>query len=395
LIRLTVLALAPATRSFIAIGAATALNLPLGTLYAFSVFLKPMETLLSITRVEMTIVFAAATISFTTGMNVAPRLYRIIAPVPLLLACIVASALGLLLAARASGFLELAIGYGALFGLGGGCAFTVVQQGVNQSAVKRSGLINGYVVSLLPLGAMIGAPLIGWSIAQHSLRTALAALASIVLVSGVLAAALIRFADIRMIDTSVVAASQEDRRTTVFLRLFTVFLLAASSGLMVLSQAAGILQAYGGQTMLALAGTTIITGAIASARIGGGWLVDHYSVPKVAACAHVLSLAGALMLTFWPGALIAVPSLMMIGMGYGFISGASVGAIGQYWQKNVFGDMASRLYIAWCIAAVGLPVLAGWLFDRTQGYATAMMIAAAGNMMGALVALTLPRTVNR
>ena len=41
-----------------------------------------------------------------------------------------------------------------------------------------------------------------------------------------------------------------------------------------LSQAAGIIQAYGGRTALALWATTLITAAIAGARIGGGWLVD-------------------------------------------------------------------------------------------------------------------------
>jgi MFS transporter, OFA family, oxalate/formate antiporter len=148
--------------------------------------------------------------------------------------------------------------------------------------------------------------------------------------------------------------------------------------------------AYGGQTILALGATTVITGAIAAARIGGGWLVDRFPMPHVAAGAHLFSLTGALLLTLWPGPLIAIPALMMIGMGYGFISGSSAGVIAQYWQKNAFGRIASRLYIAWCIAAVTLPVLAGWLFDQTQGYGVAVVIAAGGNVLGAIIALGLP-----
>ena len=38
------------------------------------------------------------------------------------------------------------------------------------------------------------------------------------------------------------------------------------------------------------------------------------------------------------------------------------------------------------------PVLAGWLYDRTQGYAGAMAVAAAVNLIGALMALSLPGT---
>ena len=57
----------PAPRGAAAIAAATALNLPFGTLYAFSVFLEPMERLLGVGRAEMSIVFALATITLTVG----------------------------------------------------------------------------------------------------------------------------------------------------------------------------------------------------------------------------------------------------------------------------------------------------------------------------------------
>jgi MFS transporter, OFA family, oxalate/formate antiporter len=382
--------LTPAQRSGIAIAAATAMNLPFGTIYAFSVFLKPMEALLSISRAEMTIVFGLATISLTAGMNIAPRLYRMMSPVTLLLACGAGSAIGLYLTSTATGFVDLVLGYGVLFGIGGGCGFIVVQQGVNQTITKMSGLVNGYIVGLFPIGAMIGAPIFGWAIEAYGLRATLMGLAVVVLAAATIAAGLIRLADIRMHDESAQALAVADRRTDVFLRLFTVFFLAAAAGLMVMSQAAGIIQAYGGKTLLALAATTVITGAIAAARIGGGWLVDRLPMPVVATSAHLFSLTGALILTLWPGPVVAIPALMMIGMGYGFISGACAGTIGHYWHKNAFGRIASRLYIAWCIAAVSLPVLAGWLFDRTQGYGVAIMIAAGGNILGALIALGLP-----
>jgi len=157
-----------------------------------------------------------------------------------------------------------------------------------------------------------------------------------------------------------------------------------------MSQVAGIVQAYGGATGLALGATTFITGAVAAARIGGGWLVDHYSVPRVALGAHLWSLAGALVLTVWPVPLATLPALAMIGMGYGFVSGLTAAAIAQYWPRNAFGRVASLLYVAWCAAALSLPVLAGWLYDRTGGYGSAMLIAAGINVLGALVASGLP-----
>lgn len=374
-----------------AIAAATMMNLPFGTIYAFSVFLKPMESLMGIGRAEMTMIFALAACSLTVGMNLAPWLYRIMAPSTLLAIAGAGSAAGLYLSARATALPELALGYGVLFGLGGGIGFTLVQQGVNQTVRSKIGLVNGYVIALYPLGAMIGAPLFGWAINAYGLRPTLMALTFTVLIASMLTAALLRWADIRMHDASASVVQDVDRQWPIFLRLFGVFFLAAAAGLTVMSQAAGIVQAYGGQLVLALGATTAITGAIAAARLTGGWLVDRFAARHVAAGAHLFSLTGALMLSLWPGPLLAVVSLAMIGMGYGVISGSTAAAIAQYWHRNAFGRISSQLYIAWCVAAISLPVLSGWLFDRTQGYGAAVMIAAGGNVLGALLSLSLPR----
>jgi len=371
--------------------AATLLNLPFGTIYAFSVFLKPMEAMLGIGRAQMALVFSVASICLTLGMLAGPVLYRRFAPAGLLLCAGLCSAIGLLVAASAPGIGQLMLGYGLLFGLGGGVAFVMMQQGINQTVEAMSGLANGYVVSLYPLGAMIGAPIFGWAIAAFGLRATLVGLAITVLLATVAAVLLLRLADIRMQDGQAGAQGSEDRRWSLFARLFGVFFLAASAGLMVMSQSAGILQAYGAATAFALGGTTFITGAIAAARIGGGWLVDRFEVPWVACGAHLVALSGSLLLLAFPGAAVAVLAMTLIGMGYGFISGLTAGAIARYWHKNDFGRVAGQLYIAWCVAAVSLPVVAGWLFDRTQAYHGAMMIAAAGNLLGAMLATSLPR----
>jgi hypothetical protein len=52
--------------------------------------------------------------------------------------------------------------------------------------------------------------------------------------------------------------------------------------------------------------------------------------------------------------------------------------------------VAGRLYIAWCGAAIGLPVLAGALFDRTGSYASTVWVAAGINVVGMIVAGRLP-----
>jgi OFA family oxalate/formate antiporter-like MFS transporter len=372
------------------IAAATALNLPIGALYAFSVFIQPLEALLGLSRADLALVFGVAAAAFGVGMMAAPALYRI-APTPwLVLACAGSSALGIALAASADGLLALAVGYGGLFGLGGGAAYILVQQMVNLTVTSRRGLVNGYMVSLLPAGAMITAPIFGWAIRVFGVRATLGGFAVSLAVTGLLSASLTRGGAAVAGTTGGVAIREDERRRAVFWRLSIVFFLAASAGLMVLSQAAGIITAYGGTTALAVYGTTGITAAIAVARLGGGWMVDWVAIPTVAAGAHAIALAGNVVLSIWPGPAVAVAALALVGLGYGIISGVTAASVAVYWRRALYGRMASRVYIAWSAAAIVLPIVAGRLFDVTQGYGTAVLIAGGGNALGILIAAGLP-----
>ena len=49
-----------------AVAAATVLNAPLGSLYAFSVFLTPLETLLGLSRAELALVFGPVSYTHLT-----------------------------------------------------------------------------------------------------------------------------------------------------------------------------------------------------------------------------------------------------------------------------------------------------------------------------------------
>ena len=379
-------------RAWRAIGAATALNLPFGTLYAFSVFLKPLEDLLGVSRADLALVFACAAAGFGGGMNLAPSLYRLASTPRLVVACAAVGTLGTLLAATAQGLAQLALGYGILFGAAGGAGYILVQQAVNLALTSRHGLANGYLVSLYPAGAMIGAPVFGWAVGAVGVRATLAGLAVAVAATGAFSAWLLARSGVSLPVTSGrVVLRPEERRRPVFWTLFMVFFLAASAGLMVLSQAAGIIAAYGGAGALAVYGTTIIAAGIAAARVGGGWMVDWLSIPVVAAGAHGVALAGNVALTLWPGPVLSVLCLLLVGLGYGVISGVTAAAVAVYWRRSLYGRVASRVYLAWCVAAFTLPVIAGRLFDLTQGYGTAVIIAAGANLLGIVVAAALPR----
>ena len=378
-------------RLWAAVLAATLLNLPFGSVYSFSVFLRPIELELAIPRSALSLVFGMATVGFAVGSVGAVYLFRVAsAPVLILVSALVAAA-GIAFAATASGMVQLLMGYGMAFGTGGGAAYILLQQGVNMLVRRRQGLVNGSLVSLYPLGAVIATPVCHWCHEAFGWRTTLAGLASLLVVLGVVAAGLVHHGGTRLTVAAGSARAKPAAMGVTFYKLAAAFFLAACAGLMVLSQAREIVAAYGGATGLAVAATTGITAAIALARVSGGWLVDRFAVSQVMCAAHGLALCGGVLLTALPSPATAVIGLGMVGMGYGFISGATAGGVGIYWPPADFGRIAGRTYVAWCLAAISLPVLAGYLFDLTRGYGAAVMIAGAGNLLGMAVALTLPR----
>jgi len=376
---------------------ASALNIPFGTIYAFSVFLRPMEQQLGVSRTEMSIVFASATVALAVGMNLLPPLARRFNGATLIAAAGFIGALGIMLVTEARGFWLLFIGYGVLFGLGGGLSFTAVQQSVNQAMPRPSGLANGYVVSTYPIGAMIGAPIFSTTLHLWGIGPTLWLLAGTLGLAGLLGGWLYRRAGLTLVSN---AAAQSPPAPVAlsdpaFVRLFAVFFFAASAGLMVLCQAAAMLHAVGATSAMAAVATTVITAVLAASRLAGGWLVDHLQMRVVALGANLCAFAGAMLMTAWPVPLSALIALSMLAAGYGLMSGSSAGYIPRLWPRDLFAAIAARLYVAWCLGAVCLPVLAGWLFDLTEGYGAAVMVAAAGNLAGAWFARRIALTSER
>src|SRR5260370_37263018 len=68
---------ARAGRLWAALLAATLMNLPLGSVYSFSVLLRPIEQELAIPRSALSLVFGLATAGFTVGSVSAAFLYRV------------------------------------------------------------------------------------------------------------------------------------------------------------------------------------------------------------------------------------------------------------------------------------------------------------------------------
>src|SRR5258708_34337590 len=108
-----------AERLWAALLAATLMNLPLGSVYAFSVLLRPIEQELAIPRSALSLVFGLATVGFTVGSVGAAFLYRA-APAPILvLAGALVAAGGIALALSGGGLAQVGLASGMVSGAGG------------------------------------------------------------------------------------------------------------------------------------------------------------------------------------------------------------------------------------------------------------------------------------
>src|SRR5258708_32298047 len=90
-----------AGRLWAALLASTLLNLPLGSVYSFSVLLRPLEQELAIPRSALSLVFGLATVGFTVGSVGAALLYRLASAPILGFATAATAAGGIALAATA------------------------------------------------------------------------------------------------------------------------------------------------------------------------------------------------------------------------------------------------------------------------------------------------------
>ncbi len=130
--------------------AALVFNPALGSLYAWSVFVPPLEIALQAPRADISAIFAVAVVGFTCAMVAAPFVYRRASVAGHLLGCGAVACLGLLIAAAAESVPVLLLGYGVIFGLGAGYGYSITLQLIALALAPRAGLATGLGVGSSP-----------------------------------------------------------------------------------------------------------------------------------------------------------------------------------------------------------------------------------------------------
>ena len=380
-----------APRSWAILIALLLINLPTGTLYAFSVFIPYYEALHHVSRATLSTMFSVSTIGFTIGMLMGPVCYRWASPARLVVGFGLLIALGWALAAMAPDLVILAIAYGLLFGLGGGFCYNLLAQMLNLSvSPRRRGVANGVLTASFALGAALFAPLCGLALKQYGLRPTLFGMAGITLTATVLAAILIANARVSLRSAaSLLGGAQSSQPSRTFPLMWMGFALGAGVGLLSLSSAAPIVASYGGQLTQSLLGTATVAMAATIGRLCGGALSDLLPVKAIIVGAHALGASAMGALLLFPSSGMAIGAMSLACLGYGLLSGSYAASVARYFGPGLFGRMSGRLYTAWGLAGIAGPWVAGSAFDRTGAYTAAIVIAACAMAAGAVLSLAL------
>ncbi|HIN17688.1 MAG TPA: hypothetical protein EYM68_07275 [Gammaproteobacteria bacterium] len=370
------------------------LNGSMGSLYAWSVFVSPLERELMMGRAGTSFVFSVAVVAFTGGVAVAPYFYRLMRGPLLLMTFSLCSVIGLFLASFISSFNPyswwfLIVGYGVLFGFGAGGTYSVSLQLINIALEKKRGLANGLGIGSFAAGSVVFSLVFSWALTYITVQEIFLIFGFVLLGVGITVGSLVWMSGFELPKTSIDQKAMPQGTRTIFPLLWLGFCCGAFAGLMAIGHAANFIEAYGGTALMITLGVVSVSIGNAIGRLTAGILSDVWSPAYVAVLAHLISLAGFILLLMVSGPWAAVISLGMQGLAYGFIAGAYPSAIAIYIGVSSYGRYFGRLILAWGIAGLTAPWVTGWFFDHFGSYREALFTGTVFSLVGILIAFKL------
>lgn len=368
------------------------MNVALGTLYGWSVFVTPLEERFGWKRAETSMVFTIAVIVFAVTFVAAGRLQDKFGPLPCSLAGGVLVSLGFFLCAYTSSLTFLYLCFGVIGGLGNGFGYATPIPVMAKWFPDKRGLAVGLAVGGYGAGSAIFGPLAQLKlIPAYGLPATFQILGAIFFVMTMAGAVLLRNppAGYRPPGWSAGAGQQasasrdftpgEMLRTSTFYLMWVAYALGCAAGLMVISQLVPFARSAG-ITAAALSTMTLVVGAIgnASGRILSGWMSDRLGRINVLRVMIGISMA-AMPALYAAGSNVALlyAAVFVVYWCYGTQLSVNGVAAADFWGTRNAGINYGLLFTAWGVAGIIGPRIAGVLYDRYQNYQAAFYSAAA------------------
>jgi len=369
-----------------------AMNLALGSLYAWSVFVAPLEKRIGGDRSEISLAFTIAIVAFAVAFLAAGSFQDRYGPLLVSIAGGLLTSLGYFMCARTDSLPSLYLWFGVVVGIGTGFGYTTPIPVMAKWFPDHRGLAVGLAVAGFGGGSAIFGPLCAqYLIPTYGLAATFRILAGIFLVMTMVGAALLRNPPegyrpdgwTPPPPTATAAATGYDftpgevLRTPTFYLMWVAFALGASSGLMVISQLKPFAEGRG--AVAAVASTALLVGAAGSAagRTLSGWLSDAIGRLNALRLMIGLSVAAMPLLYVAAGSVAGLFALVFVVYWcFGTQLSVNPSTAADFWGTKHAGINYGMLYTAYGVAGVIGPWIGARVYVATHSYRAAFDAAA-------------------
>ncbi len=381
------------------VAGAVLIHLCIGSIYTWSLFNQPIATKLNWNRDDVFMAYSIAIFSFAFATMFAGRLQdrkgpRLVATIGILL-----YSGGLMLTSQVRELWQLYISYGIVAGAGVGFVYVCPLSTLVKWYPKRKGLITGIAVGAFGLGSLVFKSAIEYFISAQGVMPTFLILGVICAAVGGFGASLLRVPD--DVQTSTAASSKSGHqftpsemiRTRSFPLIWTMFLFASASGLLVIGLAKDIgVQLAGLDESVAANAVSIIALFNASGRIIWGSLSDRFGRIRMISIMFILTAVSMTALSlFTLTYLTYFVTLAMIAFCFGGFLAVFPTVTNEYFGVKNLGANYGIVYQAYGLAALVGPLIVA-LVSSLQ---TTFLIAAGLAVVGWLITRITPRSESK
>lgn len=378
------------------------MQLALGAVYAWSVFVKPLEKAHHWSDTQVTLTFTIAIFFLGIGSTIGGFWMDRVGPRMVATAAGVCYGVGVLLAGFSGDNLPiLYVTYGVLGGLGMGLGYIVPVATLVKWFPDKRGLVTGLAVCGFGGGALVTAPIatsliISVGAGQTFIYLGIAYLIMVAIAAQFYANPPAGYAPAGWTPSAQVKSQRAARdftRSEAFTRgqwyvLWAILALNVSAGIMLISQAAPLAEDTTGVNAK-VAATLVSAISIFNflGRIFWAWLSDLIGRRQVFIAMFLLQTVLFLVLahvsTF--GLLVALAVIIALCYGGGF--GTMPAFTADYFGPKYAGAIYGTMLTAWGVGGILGPILIAQVKDLTHGYSAALTIIAVVTLLSTLLPL--------
>jgi len=383
------------------------MNLALGSLYAWSVFVAPLEKEFGWKRADTSMIFTIAVFVFGLAFILAGRLQDKKGPFWISIIGGVLVSVGFFLSAWTTTLAWVFFWFGAIGGIGNGFGYATPIPVMAKWFPDKRGLAVGLAVAGYGGGSAIFGPLAGnWLIPTYGWRVTFQVLGVIFLVMTLVGSFLLKNPPVgyrpagwtpapaaKAAATTYDFSPSEALRTPAMYLMWTAYALGTSAGLMVISQLVPFARSVG---LAALGTTAIFIGAVgnASGRIFSGWMSDTLGRLNVLRLMIAISAVAMPVLYHIGGhGLLFFVMVFIVYYCYGTQLSVNASTTSDFWGTKNAGINYGILFTAWGVAGIIGPRIGGVLYDKYQNYQAAFYTAAVLAVVALLAELAARRPV--